>query len=1196
MKSKYLVRPTIATIATIATFALALASGQALAGAVGLSNAPLVTGLTKAVPPNVYFILDDSTSMSWDYMPDSVTSNSSKNCFRNFGYNKVYYNPATTYVAPKKADGTNYPDSSFNSAKEDGFCTSSCSTSNLAATTGVTFSLGNNPYTTTSGSKTVTVAHSSHGFQVGESVSFSPSRTFRGVTINGSYTIQSVTTNSYTITAGTNATSTGTGGSSGVTETFQRPDFLYYEYTSSPTSPPSTCASDSSYRRRVPSTAAEKTNFANWYSYYSTRINLMKSAAGRAFDSIDGKYRVGFGAISEKGTASSGFLNIKKFEGTHRTNWYKILYDKQPFNSSGGTNFTPLRGALSKAGRLYAGTLISGDDDPVQFSCQQNFTILTTDGYWNTRDEATSGTKYGPYKEDNTNEVGDVDGATGTARPFLDDLKKPNTLADIAYYYWKTDLRDTGMGARMTGGLHDDLVTRVDVTANNVPSAGIDTASHQHMTTFGLGMGVSGVLNFTEAYLSGTNADYNAILQGTKSWPDPKTSPLQSGDTAPGITERIDDLWHASVNGRGQYLSAATPDALVQALNKALSAISQINASSAAAATSSLEPVAGDNYAFVAQFTTVQWSGDLLAKTIDVTSGALSSTSVWSANSRLATKVGASSDTRTIYTYSSATTSKLKPFDAANLTAEKTAGHFNASKLSQYGTWDSGMKTAGTADAMIAFLRGQSGLEDEAGNANRLFRDRSSVLGDIVNAAPVYVKKPPFKYGDPDYASFLSANATRTGVVYVGANDGMLHAFNAETGNELWAYVPSAVIPRLHKLADATYAGNHEYFVDGPLTVGDAYDGTDWKTILVGGLGLGGRAYFALDVTDPANPKALWEFDTSSDSDLGYTYGNPLITKRLSDGKWVAVFASGYNNTAGDSKGRLFVVDVFTGAKLQEIVTDDTVTDPDVSGIAKVSNWVLNTLVDNSTQYVYGGDLGGSLWRFDLTGNTSQRLGRTSATVGEQPITVRPELSRIRDANGNYHRVVYFGTGRYLGLGDLAPSAPSSSVAQAIYAVKDTGSYIGVLTASASNLVQQTLDSSVTPRTIPNPVAVDWTTKNGWYLELPVGERVNIDPRLQLGVLVVAANAPKSDYCVVGGTSWAYSLDFRTGGALSTSVGKAVGRSLGNATVVGLTIMKLNNKLVSLFTMANTETKTRDDDPPPPPGMATRRVGWREIF
>jgi type IV pilus assembly protein PilY1 len=209
---------------------------------------------------------------------------------------------------------------------------------------------------------------------------------------------------------------------------------------------------------------------------------------------------------------------------------------------------------------------------------------------------------------------------------------------------------------------------------------------------------------------------------------------------------------------------------------------------------------------------------------------------------------------------------------------------------------------------------------------------------------------------------------------------------------------------------------------------------------------------------------------------------------------------------------------------------------------------------------------------------------------------VRPELSRIRDANGNYHRVVYFGTGRYLGLGDLAPAAPSSSIAQAIYAVKDTGSYIGVLTASGSNLVEQTLDASVTPRTIPNPVAVDWATKNGWYLTLPVGERVNIDPRLQLGVLVVAANSPKSDYCVVGGTSWAYSLDFRTGGALSTSMGKAVGRSLGNATVVGLTIVKLNNKLVQLFTMANTETKNRDDNPPPPPGTATRRVGWREIF
>ncbi len=249
--------------------------------------------------------------------------------------------------------------------------------------------------------------------------------------------------------------------------------------------------------------------------------------------------------------------------------------------------------------------------------------------------------------------------------------------------------------------------------------------------------------------------------------------------------------------------------------------------------------------------------------------------------------------------------------------------------------------------------------------------------------------------------------------------------------------------------------------MDGPITVGDAYNGTAWKTILVGGLGRGGRGYYALDVTDPADPKALWEFGTAQDADIGYSYGNAIITKRASDGKWVVIFASGYNNnlSPGDSKGRLYVVDAFTGAMLQEIITDTTVTDPDVSGIAKINNWVDNTLLDNTTQYVYGGDLGGSLWRFDLAGSgSSQKLGKTSATVGHQPITVRPELGRVRDGNGTYHRVVYFGTGRYLGYGDVSPGSPSLSKAQALYAVKDTGGDLGVLTECAAALVEQTLE------------------------------------------------------------------------------------------------------------------------------------------
>ncbi|MEY2920640.1 MAG: hypothetical protein RL261_1945, partial [Pseudomonadota bacterium] len=531
----------------------------------------------------------------------------------------------------------------------------------------------------------------------------------------------------------------------------------------------------------------------------------------------------------------------------------------------------------------------------------------------------------------------------------------------------------------------------------------------------------------------------------------------------------------------------------------------------------------------------------------------------------------------------------------------KSNGSNPGGSLTQYGTWSATQQTAATDDAMIEFLRGQSRYEDEATNTTRLFRDRTYALGDIVNAAPVFVKKPPFKYTDTGYTSFVSANVDRAGTVYVGANDGMLHAFDAETGNERWAYVPSAVIPTLYRLADAGYANNHRYYVDGPITVGDAYDGSQWRTVLIGGLGRGGKSFYALDVTNPASPKALWEFGTAQDGDMGYSYGNAVLTKRASDGKWVVLIASGYNNTGGDSKGRLYVLDAITGAILSEIITDNSVNDPDLSGIAKISNWVLNTLVDNSTQYVYGGDLGGALWRFDLSANTSQRLGRTSATAGNQPITVRPEVARVRDTAGNYYRAVYFGTGRYLGFGDLAVTAPSSTVAQAIYAVKDTGTDLGVLTSAGAKLVAQTVDSSGDaaglPRTIPNPVAVDWQAQNGWYVNTPVGERVNVDLKLQLGTLVGVSNKPDDDYCFVGGKSWLFALDYRTGAAIQGQQTTAVGFPIGASIATGVTLVRLpTNKLIAIVTQADTTVRAMSVPVAPGAAAGVRRMGWREIY
>ena len=890
---------------------------------------------------------------------------------------------------------------------------------------------------------------------------------------------------------------------------------------------------------------------------------------------------------------------------------------------------------MSKAGRLYAGKVVTGDNDPVQYSCQQNFAILTTDGYWNPQNEVTgtAATNFGPFGIDNTTLVGDQDGSEGV--PYKDAGLYQDTLADVAMYFYKTDLRPTdtadatkNLGGKLASG------TRIDVTGNDVQPVGDDKAEWQHMTTFGLGLGVAGTLGFAPKYEI-ASADYIAIAQGTKNWPNPESGPVPVVNPATELATRIDDLWHAAVNGRGRYLSASNPDSVIEELTKALAAIAIKNGSAAAAATSTLEPVAGDQYAYLAQFTTEKWYGDLQARDIQLDTGQLDSVTKWSARNLLASKVATNSDSRTIKTFDAAASKKLKEFTAANLATEIAASYFKPSALTQWGTWDATQKSTATDAAMINFIRGQTGFEDQDANdvvvspgpppvisdENRLFRDREYVLGDIVNTSPVYVQSPPFSYGDAGYAAFKDlhrkkfnadgsvSDPGRLGAVYVGANDGMLHAFRADTGVELWAYIPSAVVPNLYKLADAAYANNHQFYVDGPITVGDAYDGSAWKTVLVGGLGRGGKAYFALDVTDPEDPKALWEFDTDAsdsmgDDDLGYSYGNAILTKRSSDGKWVVIFASGYNNNAsgGDSKGRLYVVDAFTGEKLNEFETDSA-ADPDVSGIAKINNWVLDTLLDNVTRYVYGGDLGGSLWRFDLEetdeDEAAQLLGKTSATAGNQPITVKPELARIKDSAGNYQRTIYFGTGRYLGFDDLKPAAPSSAIAQAIYAVKDTGSDLGVFSdPSGGNLVEQTLVvDATTPRKIDNPLPVDWATRNGWYINLPVGERVNVDPRLQLGTLALVTNVPKDDYCKFGGSSWLYKLDFATGTAVNTATDEVVGSYIGGSLATGLTLIRLpNKKLIALVTLADTTVQAMDLPVAPGAGTALRRVGWREIF
>ena len=288
-----------------------------------------------------------------------------------------------------------------------------------------------------------------------------------------------------------------------------------------------------------------------------------------------------------------------------------------------------------------------------------------------------------------------------------------------------------------------------------------------------------------------------------------------------------------------------------------------------------------------------------------------------------------------------------------NSTEQAFFNSTNASLLSQYPSMTDGsgatadQRTAAVGANLLNFVRGHRGLEDFTPNdASKLYRKRKAVMGDIVSSQPSYVKgDAATDYTDSGYAAFKAATQTRTGMVYVGSNGGMLHAFRAgETlgdtagGQEEWAFVPSSVLPNLFRLADANYANNHIYTVDGSPTVFSAYNGSEWKTVLVAGLNGGGKAYYALDVTDPLSPKALWEFKWSdtcyndtvpatwgADCHIGFTYGKPKFGK-MADGKWVVFASSGYNNVnspakVGDGVGYLYIIDAFSGKIIKKIAS-----------------------------------------------------------------------------------------------------------------------------------------------------------------------------------------------------------------------------------------------------------------------------------
>ncbi len=512
-----------------------------------------------------------------------------------------------------------------------------------------------------------------------------------------------------------------------------------------------------------------------------------------------------------------------------------------------------------------------------------------------------------------------------------------------------------------------------------------------------------------------------------------------SGKPAAGFLEN--PLWYAAKYGTypikvdsdgnpENYFLVTNALTLKAQFNKALNSILEKNDSITQPTVTSTDNASlSDAYIYRTTFDSDGWTGDLIKEKHTSSSGQITTTSQWKASEKLT-----SSSSRQIkmancqLDQNSSCTWSLKDFNWNNLSSSQQAAlNQNAARTA----------TDGLGSKRVDFIRGQTG--------DSSFRSRTSLLGDIVHSSPALVAGAQYLTyraealeSSGTYQTFRNTIENRKNAIYVGANDGMLHAFDADTGTELFAFIPSAAISNLNKLTDAEYgisnsSNAHQYYVDGTPVTAEVYSGGSWHSILVGTLGAGGREVFALDITDPATPKLLWEFTSDDDGDLGYTLGKPAIT-RLHTGDWAVLIPNGYNSdSSGSGKAVLFVLNAYTGEQLGKLqATSSTAQDNGLSSIRPVD---VNS--DGITDYAYAGDLQGNLWRFDLL-NTAATEPLTasvskeqlavafggeplyvakddSSTGTRQPITALPQVIRHPSLKGY---IVAFGTGRYLGLSD----------------------------------------------------------------------------------------------------------------------------------------------------------------------------------
>ncbi len=848
---------------------------------------------------------------------------------------------------------------------------------------------------------------------------------------------------------------------------------------------------------------AEQQNFANWYSYYRTRRNAAVSATSHAFTDFDGGIRIAWQILYNNSPRVSGGTTIlSAYQGSTRVDFYNWLFNVQQDGSN-----TPNVTAAKRVGDLFKyGAGRNNTTNPYwdasssrELSCRKNFSIHVTDGFTNessrpleTRDTAgrtlPDGRSYST-SEAQSSIFWNEDGANTTS------------FADLAFHYWATDLRpDFQNNVQTKLKVRPYLADRTTGVTGNTPLLPGDNwldnkevfwnpannpATWPHLVQYIIGFGVDGTLPRIDA-------TYEKLRKGGQKWPAYVNNNIAS----------VDDMWHAAVNSRGEFFSAGSPDDLILAMRKVIASVVAQSTSSTPAAVS-IPIMTGGNSGYQGGYDSSGWSGSLRRREIDIT-GEYGDAD-WDASCLLtggqcADPVGSSSardpNSRIIFTSNDAGSGV--PFKWASLDgAQQTALNPSGSQR-------------------VSHIRGDRSYESST--TTPALRTRTSVLGAIVNGEPAYVSAPRSGYhdifpaGSPEqtaaaadegdsYAGYQNAQRGRAPMVYAGSNDGMLHAFDAVSGVERWAYIPSLLITNGRLKAGTERVETLIPGVDSPAREADVFINGKWRTILLGSLRLGGRGIYALDVSNP-NPgseaavtgMALWEFTSGTElsdandpvcsagatscASLGYTYDSANVARLRYDNKWVAVVSSGYfpdkkdaAATATDvteaaaARTSLLVIDLETGELIREIRTSSSPqTKP-----AGFKTFGLSTPMvydegsDEVDDVVYAGDLAGNLWRFDLSdadkANWKVDLMFTTygnggaTTVGDQPIAFNP--TALRDPNTR-RSILVVGTGKYFGEGDRTSAIPE----QAWYGIRDYGTASSYYPIKVNQLVTQTLSQT----------------------------------------------------------------------------------------------------------------------------------------